>query len=65
MKMTGHFTITQSRSERVKGLSPKKFSCTVFKTNLSGEEVNENQCRELCITRFVLFCYVIVISPEL
>ena len=65
MKMTGHFTITQSRSERVKGLSQKKFSCTVFKTNLSGEKVNENQCRELCITRFVLFCYVIVISPEL
>ena len=38
--------------------------CTVFKTNLSCEKINENQCRELCITRFVLFCYVIVISPR-
>ena len=34
-----------------------------FKTNFSGEKINENQCRKLCIPRFVLFCYVIVISP--
>ena len=49
----------------MKGLKGKeKCSCTVFKTNLSGEKINENQCRELCITRFVLFCCVIVIFPR-
>ena len=39
MKMIGHLTITQSRSERVKVL--REIFVYRFKTNLSGKKINE------------------------
>ena len=33
-------------------------------SHLTITQSRSETCRELCITRFVLFCYVIVISPS-
>ena len=61
MKMMGHLTISQSRSERVKVL--REIFVYRFQEQSQWQE-NQWTRRELCITRFVLFFYVIVISPR-